>query len=118
MRGSVGLPLSGAMLTSRQGWVGPGRRHMHWSRHHRERPRFRRGLTPTRARSRPRVSIAESRPPPHGLSFTGNRNGTAIITGTPAPGSSGRYRVTITATNPSGKATRCLMIIIFRCRHR
>ena len=34
-----------------------------------------------------------------GVTFTGNGNGTATISGIPAPGSGGRYPVTITATN-------------------
>jgi hypothetical protein len=41
--------------------------------------------------------------PAPGLSFTDNRNGTAVIAETSPPGSNGRYRVTVTATNASGK---------------
>ncbi len=44
--------------------------------------------------------------------FTNNGNGTAVITGTPANGSSGRYRITITATNASGTTARAVILLI------
>jgi hypothetical protein len=56
--------------------------------------------------------LTESGPLPAGLSFTDNGNGTAAITGTPANGSSGRYRITITATNASGTNTRPVILLI------
>jgi PKD repeat protein len=61
-------------------------------------------------------SLAESGPLPAGLSFTDNGNGTAVIAGTPAAGSSGSYPITITATNTSGTATRHFMIIVTQRR--
>ncbi len=61
-------------------------------------------------------SLAESGPLPAGLSFTDNGNGTAVIAGTPAAGSSGSYPITITATNASGTATRHFMIIVTQRR--
>ena len=54
----------------------------------------------------PAPALAESGALPDGLSFTDNGNGTAAIAGTPAGGSSGRYPITITATNTSGTATQ------------
>ena len=56
-----------------------------------------------RASGYPAPALAESGPLPGGLTFTGNGNGTAVIAGTSAAGSSGRYRITITATNASGQ---------------
>ena len=70
-----------------------------------------------RATGYPPPALAESGPLPRGLTFTDNGNGTATIAGTPAAGSRGRYRVTITATNTSGTATRSFKIIVRRC-HR
>ena len=63
----------------------------------------------------PPPALAESGPLPRGLTFTDNGNGTAMIAGTPAAGSRGRYRVTITATNASGTATRSFRITVRRC---
>jgi YVTN family beta-propeller protein len=65
-----------------------------------------------RAIGYPAPALAESGPLPAGLSFTDNGNGTAVITGTPANGSSGRYRITITATNASGTTTRPVTLLI------
>jgi len=42
---------------------------------------------------------------PAGVTFTPNSNGTATLGGTPAPGSSGDYPLTITATNGVGSAS-------------
>jgi PKD repeat protein len=69
-----------------------------------------------RAKGYPLPSLVESGPLPAGLTFTGNRNGTATIAGTPAAGSSGFYPGTITATNSSGTATRRVVIIVIRGR--
>jgi alpha-tubulin suppressor-like RCC1 family protein len=71
-----------------------------------------------RATGYPAPGLTESKPLPPGLSFTDARNGTAIITGTPAAGSSGHYPLTITAKNASGTATRCFTIIVFRHPNR
>ena len=70
-----------------------------------------------RATGYPAPALAESGPLPRGLTFTDKGNGTAVIAGTPAAGSRGRYRVTITATNASGTATRHLTILVSQ-RHR
>ena len=69
-----------------------------------------------RATGYPAPALAETGPLPRGLTFTVNGNGTALIAGTPAAGSRGRYRITITATNPSGTAARHLKIIMRRHR--
>jgi PKD repeat protein len=66
-----------------------------------------------RATGYPAPALAESGPLPRGLTFTDSGNGTAVIAGTPAACSSGRYPVTITATNASGTATRSFAIIVF-----
>ena len=47
----------------------------------------------------PTAAITESGSLPSGVTFTDNGNGTAILTGTPASGSSGSYPITITAAN-------------------
>ncbi len=65
-----------------------------------------------RAIGYPAPALTESGPLPAGLSFTDKGNGTAAITGTPANGSSGRYRITITATNASGTTTRPVILLI------
>ena len=67
-----------------------------------------------RATGYPAPALAESGPLPDGLSFSDNGNGTAVIAGTPAAGSSGRYPVTITAANTSGTSTRRFTIIVFQ----
>ena len=71
-----------------------------------------------RATGYPAPALAESGPLPSGLTFTDNGNGTAVIRGTPAPGSDGRYPVTITATNTSGTATRHFKIVVSRRRRK
>ena len=65
-----------------------------------------------RAMGYPTPKLSQSGPLPCGLTFTDKGNGTAVIAGTPAAGSRGRYRITITATNASGTATRHLKIIV------
>ena len=69
-----------------------------------------------RATGYPAPKLTESGPLPTGLTFTDEGNGTAVMAGTPAAGSRGRYRVTITATNASGTATWSFKLIIRRCR--
>ncbi len=64
-----------------------------------------------RAIGYPAPALTESGPLPAGLSFT-DGNGTAVITGTPATGSSRRYRITIIATNASGTTTRPVILLI------
>jgi hypothetical protein len=43
---------------------------------------------------------------PAGLVFNDNRNGSASLTGTPAPGTGGSYPITLTANNSVGSATQ------------
>ena len=50
----------------------------------------------------PAPALIESGPLPARLSFTDHGNGTAAITGTPAPGSNGRYSIAVTATSQYG----------------
>jgi YVTN family beta-propeller protein len=69
-----------------------------------------------RATGYPPPALAESGPLPCGLTFVGNGNGTASLTGTPAAHSRGRYPVTTTATNASGTVTRSFKIIVRRYR--
>jgi YVTN family beta-propeller protein len=71
-----------------------------------------------RATGYPPPALAESGPLPTGLSFTDEGNGTAVIAGTPAAGSAGRYRVTLTATNASGTAARHVTIVVSPRRRR
>jgi YVTN family beta-propeller protein len=72
-----------------------------------------------RATGYPAPALTESGPLPSGLTFTDHGNGTAVIAGTLATGSGGRYRVTITATNTAGTATRKFKIVVSqRCRRR
>ena len=47
----------------------------------------------------PTPSLSESPPPPSGVTFVDNHNGTATLAGTPAAGSAGIYPLTITAAN-------------------
>ena len=47
----------------------------------------------------PTCAWTETGPLPAGVTFTDNADGTATLAGTPAPGSSGTYPFTITATN-------------------
>ena len=65
-----------------------------------------------RATGYPAPAFTESGPLPVGLSFSDSRNGTAVISGTPAPGSGGRYHITITATNASGATARRVILLI------
>jgi hypothetical protein len=71
-----------------------------------------------RATGYPAPALAESGPLPADPSFTDNGNGTAVLAGTPAPGSRGRYPITITATNESGTATRHFNVIVLQRRRR
>jgi hypothetical protein len=71
-----------------------------------------------RATGYPPPALAESGPLPGGLSFTDKGNGTAVIAGIPAAGSSGRYPITITATNTLGTSTRRFTITVFEFHRR
>jgi len=68
-----------------------------------------------RAAGYPAPALAESGLLPRGVTFT-DGDGTAVIAGTPATGSRGRYRVIITTTNASGTATRHFKITVRRRR--
>jgi hypothetical protein len=54
----------------------------------------------------PAPTLGETGPLPAGVTFVGNSNGTATISGTPAAGTVGSYPITITATNGSGTITQ------------
>lgn len=58
------------------------------------------------------AKISEAPALPPGLRFVDNGDGTATITGTPAPGTHGRYSITLTATNTEGSATQTLTLVI------
>ena len=60
----------------------------------------------------PTPVLTESGPLPAGLSFTRNGHGAATITGKPAPGSSGHYRLTLTAASTSGTARQAFTITV------
>jgi hypothetical protein len=57
------------------------------------------GSFPVLTTGNPTASITESGALPSGVSFTDNGDGTATLAGTPASGTSGSYRLTITAAN-------------------
>jgi YVTN family beta-propeller protein len=71
-----------------------------------------------RATGYPLPALAESGHLPSGLTFTDKGNGTAVIAGTPAAGSSGHYPITITATNTSATSTRHFTITVFQPHRR
>ena len=58
------------------------------------------------------LAVAETGTLPSGISFADHGDGTASITGTPAPGTSGTYPVTITATNPQGVASQSITLVV------
>lgn len=63
----------------------------------------------------PAAAISESGALPSGLHFTDNGDGTATISGTPAPGTHGSDTLTVTATNNQGQpATQQLTLQIDR----
>ncbi len=57
------------------------------------------------------AALAETGPLPVGLALT-SKTHTAVIAGTPAAGTAGRYPITITAASSSGKATTHLTITV------
>ncbi len=67
---------------------------------------------PIKAKGYPVPALTEGGTLPAGLTFTDNGNGTGDIAGTPAPGSSGRYLVTITAASGLGSASESFTIIV------
>ena len=61
----------------------------------------------------PVTAITESGNLPNGVSFVDNGNGTATLSGTPAPGTEGSYPITITAANGVGTpATQVFTLIV------
>jgi hypothetical protein len=60
--------------------------------------------------------IFESGKLPRGVSFKDTRSGlvsdTATLTGTPAPGTAGTYRLTITAISPGAVVTQKFTLIV------
>ncbi len=67
---------------------------------------------PLTATGYPVPALTESGTLPDGVRFTGRGDGAGVISGTPAPGSGGRYPVTVTATSTSGTATRSFILKI------
>jgi alpha-tubulin suppressor-like RCC1 family protein len=67
---------------------------------------------PLGATGYPVPSLTESGTLPYGVSLTDQGDGTGVISGTPAPGSGGRYLVTVTAASTSGTATRSFILKI------
>jgi hypothetical protein len=59
----------------------------------------------------PTATVSESGALPAGLIFTANSNGTATISGTPAPGSDGTYDITINASNGVGSPAAQLLVL-------
>jgi uncharacterized repeat protein (TIGR01451 family) len=73
------------------------------------------GTFTIRTTGMPTATIGESGALPTGLRFHDNGDGTATISGTPAPGTHGDHQVTITADNGQGSpATQTLTISISR----
>jgi hypothetical protein len=60
----------------------------------------------------PPASIAESGTLPKGLHFVNNHNGTATISGTAAAGSSGHYKLALSATNSIGSAKQTFVLTV------
>jgi alpha-tubulin suppressor-like RCC1 family protein len=65
---------------------------------------------PVTAIGYPVPALTESGSLPAGVAFTDYGNGTAAIAGTPSPGSQASYRITVTATNASGTASRTFVL--------
>jgi hypothetical protein len=49
---------------------------------------------------------------PAGVTLTDNGNGTAVLAGTPAVGTTGSYPLVLTATSPAGTATQAFTLIV------
>ena len=49
---------------------------------------------------------------PAGVTFTDKHNGTAVLAGTPAPGTAKNYPIVIATTNPAGAAAQVFTLII------
>ena len=60
----------------------------------------------------PNPSLTESGALPKGMTFVDNKNGTASLSGTPAPTAAGTYILTITAKNSAGTSTQTLVVTV------
>jgi hypothetical protein len=60
----------------------------------------------------PAPSLSESGALPSGVTLVNNRDGTAILQGTPAAGSAGTYHLTFTATNVVGKVMQSFTLTV------
>lgn len=60
----------------------------------------------------PTASLSEQGNLPAGTAFTASANGTATISGTPAPGSQGSYTITLTATNSLGSQSKSFTVTV------
>jgi hypothetical protein len=60
----------------------------------------------------PAPTISESGSLPSGVSFVNNGNGTATLSGTPAPGSVGTYNIPFTASNGIGNQTQTFTLTV------
>ena len=60
----------------------------------------------------PAATLTETGTLPSGVIFTAFSNGTATVSGTPAAGTGGSYRLTLKATNWVGSATQKLVLIV------
>jgi hypothetical protein len=66
-----------------------------------------------KASGSPTPVLAESGSLPSGVSFADQGTGTALLSGTPAPGTAGTYRITITAENGNGSpAPRAFVVTV------
>lgn len=69
--------------------------------------------TNLRANGYPPAVLTENGALPSGVTFTTNYNGTATLSGSPLPGSAGRYPLTIHASNnDGGVATRSFTLVV------
>jgi hypothetical protein len=60
----------------------------------------------------PTPTLALSGTLPAGVTFTDLGDGTAMLAGTPAPGTAAAYPLTITAANPAGSATQAFTLTV------
>src|SRR5439155_7661126 len=58
------------------------------------------------------TTITESGTLPTGVTFTDNGNGTATLSGTPAPNTGNAYTLTFTASNSAGAATQNFLLTV------
>jgi Bacterial Ig-like domain (group 3)/Putative Ig domain len=60
----------------------------------------------------PTANLTETGALPKGLTFTGNANGTATMSGTPAAGTGGSYNLTVNATNSTGSVAQSFVLVV------